>query len=224
MNIEFRDVNFAYSKKKRSLPVLDSVSFDIASGERVAIIGKSGSGKSTILDLMSGVLVARAGNVSVNGQDLGQLSSAERATFRLKHVGYVFQDFRLFDHLTARENVSVAAQLAGSSRKESDAKADQLLARVGLERRLEHLPTELSGGEKQRVAIARALINDPALILADEPTGALDTEIRDDILGLLAQMASSSTLVVVTHDSHVAEHLAQRTIQCVEGVVASVNV
>lgn len=219
MNIEFRNVSFAYSKKKRSLPVLDSVTFEVEAATRAAIVGKSGSGKSTVLDLISGVLLPQAGQVVVGGTDLTLLTQPERAQFRREHVGYVFQDFRLFEHLPALDNVSIAAQIAGVGQKVATAKARNLLERVGLGRRMEHLPSELSGGEKQRVSIARALINEPVLILADEPTGALDAEVRDDILNLLAQVSAESTLVVVTHDPYVAEHLSARIIRCVDGTV-----
>lgn len=198
--------------KTHKVPVLRGLSFQIAAGDRVALHGPSGSGKSTLLHLLGAMDRPTSGTLMIEGKDIGKLNDAERAEYRAKTVGMVFQSFNLLPHLTARQNVLMPAILAGTHTAETAARADQLLERVGLKDRMNHRPSELSGGEQQRVAIVRALINKPKLILADEPTGNLDQTTGHEIMHLLLELsqADQSTLVVVTHDKDVASHMQQQ--------------
>ena len=188
------------------LTVLRAVSFDIAAGATVAIVGPSGSGKTTLLGLCAGLDRPTAGTVSVAGTAIGGLDEDARARVRNAHIGFVFQNFQLIPTLTALENVLVPVELAGDFGREPEARA--LLARVGLGERLAHFPGQLSGGERQRVAVARALVMAPSLVLADEPTGALDQTAAQALVELLLELNSEekTTLIVVTH----AEACAQR--------------
>ncbi len=184
-------------------PALDGVGFEVAAGEAVAVMGPSGSGKSTLLNLIAGVDRPSEGSVEVAGVDLGRLSETGLARFRRAHIGIVFQFFHLLDDLTVRDNVLLPAQLAGL--KGGRARAMELLETLGIAGKADAYPARLSGGERQRVAIARALMNRPDVLLADEPTGAVDARTGEQVAGLLADLnRDGQTLVLVTHDPGVA--------------------
>jgi putative ABC transport system ATP-binding protein len=203
-------------------PALADVSMDVAAGEVVAVMGPSGSGKSTLLNLIAGLDRPSAGTVTVAGRRLDNLGESALARFRARHVGIIFQFFNLLDDLTVEDNVLLPAQLAGASRRHARARAAALLAQMGIEEHRDAYPARLSGGQRQRVAIARALVNSPELLLADEPTGALDTATGQEIGRLLRQLnAGGQTLVLVTHDPALAERYAARTLRLVDGQVAT---
>ena len=197
------------------------IDLTISRGEFAAITGPSGCGKSTLLHLLGAVDVPTTGRVLVNGRDTASLSDREATDFRLRHIGFVFQRFYLMPTLSASENVELPLAEAGMDKRARKARARELLGYVGLGDRLDHRPTQLSGGEQQRVAIARALSNEPALLLADEPTGELDAETGVRLLELFGQLhRDGRTLVFVTHDAVVAQ-AAQRVIRLHDGRVAS---
>ena len=184
---------------------LDAVDLDVNRGEAVAVMGPSGCGKSTLLHLIGGLDRPSAGQLSVAGQRVGELSERALAHLRRDEIGFVFQAFQLMDELTAQENVELPVLLAGYSPNEARARATALLEQVGLADRARHLPSMLSGGQRQRVAIARALVNHPEIVLADEPTGNLDSASAFDVLSLLGDLhAKGLTLVIVTHDERIA--------------------
>jgi putative ABC transport system ATP-binding protein len=184
---------------------LDGVDLDVNRGEAVAVMGPSGCGKSTLLHLIGGLDRPSAGALTVAGQRVDQLSERALAYLRREEVGFVFQAFHLMDELTAQENVELPALLAGCSPGEARSRATTLMEQVGLADRARHLPSMLSGGQRQRVAIARALANDPQIVLADEPTGNLDSAAAFDVLGLLENLhVKGLTLVIVTHDERIA--------------------
>ena len=187
------------------LTILDDVSFDVASGEAVAILGASGSGKSTLLGLLAGLDAPSAGRVSIADSDLFALDEDGRAALRARLVGFVFQSFQLLPALTALENVMLPLELAGIDSARDKARA--ILARVGLAARVEHYPKQLSGGEQQRVAIARAFVREPKLLLADEPTGNLDSATGAQIIDLMFELNRErhTTLVLVTHDEAISQ-------------------
>ena len=202
-------------------PALADLSMDVAAGEVAAVMGPSGSGKSTLLNLVAGLDRPTAGTVTVAGRRIDNLSESGLARFRARHVGIIFQFFNLLDDLTVEDNVLLPAQLAGASRRAARARAGELLERMGIERHRDDYPARLSGGQRQRVAIARALVNAPELLLADEPTGALDTATGLAIGRLLQQLnADGQTLVLVTHDPALAERYAARTIRLLDGRLA----
>ena len=203
-------------------PALADVTMNVAAGEVLAVMGPSGSGKSTLLNLVAGLDRPTAGTVAVAGRRIDTLSESALARFRARHVGIIFQFFNLLDDLTVEDNVLLPAQLAGASRKQARARAGELLARMGIGQHKNAYPARLSGGERQRVAIARALVNSPELLLADEPTGALDTATGQEIGALLRQLnQAGQTLVLVTHDPALAERYAARTVRLVDGQLAS---
>jgi putative ABC transport system ATP-binding protein len=196
---------------------LDSVDLEVGQGEAVAVMGPSGCGKSTLLHLLGGLDRPSAGELMITGQRIGRLSERALANLRLREIGFIFQAFHLMDELTAQENVELPALLAGRSPGEARRRAVELLDQVGLADRAGHLPSMLSGGQRQRVAIARALTNDPHLLLADEPTGNLDSTAAFDVLGLLRDLhARGLTLVIVTHDERIAA-TADRVISMRDG-------
>jgi len=184
---------------------LDGVSLQIAAGELVTVYGPSGSGKSTLLNVIGGLDRPNGGSITIKGADITKLSEARLAQFRRAHIGFVFQFFNLLANLTALENVVLPAQLLGRKTNAARERARELLDQLGLTQRLHAYPTRLSGGEQQRVAIARALINDPVILLADEPTGALDSRSGQQVMDLLADFnTAGQTVVLVTHDPGLA--------------------
>jgi putative ABC transport system ATP-binding protein len=203
-------------------PALDHVTLTVAAGEVVAVMGPSGSGKSTLLNLIAGLDRPDSGTVTVAGQRIDKLGETALARFRARHVGIIFQFFNLLDDLTVWDNVLLPAQLAGAAKRAAKAKAAELLDRMGLGAHREHYPARLSGGQRQRVAIARSLVNSPELLLADEPTGALDTASGQEIGNLLRELnAGGQTLVLVTHDPALASRYAARAVRIVDGRVAT---
>jgi len=217
--IEMRDVSRRYDEGP---PALDSVSLSISAGEAVAILGPSGSGKSTLLNLVAGLDRPTSGTLTVAGVRVDELGEASSARYRRAKIGMVFQFFNLLDDLTVADNVMLPAQLAGTARGAARSRAADLLGRLGIDRHAGAYPGRLSGGERQRVAVARALMNRPALLLADEPTGALDTASGEEVRRLLTELhADGQTIVLVTHDLALAESCATRTVQLVDGRVAA---
>ena len=207
-----------------SPPALADVSIGVAAGEVVAVMGPSGSGKSTLLNLVAGLDKPTTGTVTVAGRRIDALGEGALARFRARHVGIIFQFFNLLDDLTVEDNVLLPAQLAGASRRQARARAQaaELLERMGIGEHRDDYPARLSGGQRQRVAIARALVNSPELLLADEPTGALDTASGLEIGRLLRELnAGGQTLVLVTHDPALAERFAARTVLLVDGQVST---
>ena len=213
-----RNLTKEYRSGGDALAVLRNVSFDIAAGETVAIVGPSGSGKTTLLGLLAGLDTPTRGTVLLDGIDLAPLDEDARARLRGARVGFVFQSFQLVPTLTALENVQVPLELRGI--RDSDARAKDLLERVGLGSRTHHFPTQLSGGEQQRVAIARAFVNRPRVLFADEPTGNLDGATGEKIVGLLEQLnrEDGTTVVLVTHDQQLARRMG-RSIRLADGMV-----
>jgi ABC-type lipoprotein export system ATPase subunit len=210
--IDLSSVSYAYRHRRRHVVALDSLTLRVQRGEVVALLGESGSGKSTALSLIAGLHTPTAGSVRVLGVDLGGLPSSERARFRLQHIAQIYQDFRLLPVLTASENVSFILRLKGAPEREARERAAAALVSVGLGHRSDHLPKELSGGEQQRVSIARALVSQPDILLADEPTGSLDADLRDENLELMLSVLAGATIVLVTHDPVVAQ-CANRTVR-----------
>lgn len=204
--------------KKVELPVLRDVSFSVEPGSFTALIGPSGSGKSTLLNLLGGLDRPTSGSLIVDGKELSKLSDSGMAEYRQHSVGMVFQSFNLIQHLTAFQNIVLPGLLANGSKDQARQRAQELLDRVGLRERGRHRPSELSGGEQQRVAIARSLMNHPKVLLADEPTGNLDSASGRDIISLLEdlQQRDHVTLLVVTHDDHVAAR-AQHHLRMMDG-------
>ncbi|MFC7237080.1 ABC transporter ATP-binding protein [Saliphagus sp. GCM10025317] len=202
---------------------LDGVSLSIPRGSYTAIMGPSGSGKSTLMNLVGCLDTPTSGTVAVDGEDISTLSERERTRLRGTRVGFVFQTFNLMPRLNALENVALPQLFRSVGRTERHDRAQDLLERVGLGDRLDHLPNELSGGQRQRVALARALVNDPAIVLADEPSGNLDTETEADVLDLFEEFHDAgTTLIVVTHERHVAER-AERIVHLLDGSVERIE-
>jgi putative ABC transport system ATP-binding protein len=194
-----------YGRGEARVRAVDEVSLEVAAGESVAIVGPSGCGKSSLLYLLGGLERPIAGTLWVAGEQLDHMPEARLARLRRHAIGFVFQAFHLVDELTSVENIELPALLAGASPRTANRRAHELLEQVGLGDRARHLPSELSGGQRQRVAIARALANEPALVLADEPTGNLDSAAATDVMRLFAQLHSNGqTLVMVTHDEQIA--------------------
>ena len=216
-----RDVRRDYQLGGETVHAVRGVTLDVAEGEYVAIVGPSGCGKSTMLNLLGAIDRPDSGSVTIGGRDISRMRDAEATRFRLEHIGFVFQRFHLMPALSARENVELPLAEAGVAKPERRQRASELLTYVGLGRREQHRPSELSGGEQQRVAIARALANRPALLLADEPTGELDAKTGEDVIALLARLnADGTTIVVVTHDEDLAR-AARRVVHMRDGVIVS---
>lgn len=206
-----------YRDGDRSVQVLDNVEFHLRPGERVAIIGASGSGKSTLLNLLGGLDEPSSGRVVISGQDMAQLSEAERCRLRNERLGFVYQFHHLLPEFDARENVAMPLLIGGTSRKQALASADAMLERVGMGHRLSHRPGQLSGGERQRVAIARSLVTRPDCVLMDEPTGNLDPKSAEQLLALIDELGQErASFVVVTHDPAIAARM-HRTLELQHG-------
>jgi putative ABC transport system ATP-binding protein len=213
--IEIRDVTKTYDERR---PALAGLNLEVHPGEALAVLGPSGSGKSTLLNLVAALDRPSEGSVTVAGVRVDQLSEAASAKYRRERIGIVFQFFNLLDDLTVLDNVLLPAQLAGASRAESRRRAGQLLEYLDMDRHARAFPGRLSGGERQRVALARALMNRPPLLLADEPTGALDTASGADVRELLTELnQDGQTILLVTHDTALADTCATRTIELVDG-------
>jgi putative ABC transport system ATP-binding protein len=218
--VELTEVSKAYDDGAGARPALDGVNLAVDSGEFVAIMGPSGSGKSTLLNLVAGLDRPSGGRVTVGGQDLGRFSEAGLARFRRAGVGFVFQFFNLLGNLTVLENVLLPAQLQSSRTGQVKARAQELLARLDIAELADRYPARLSGGQQQRVAIARALINQPPLLLADEPTGAVDTRSGEQVMEMIEKLnREGQTVLLVTHDAKVATRHANRVITLVDGRV-----
>ena len=210
--IRLEHISRHYTMGDAVIRAVDDVSFEVPSGEFLALLGSSGSGKSTLLNLIAGLDLPSSGSVVVHGQDLSKVSSLELARYRRQTVGMVFQSFNLLPRMTLEENVELPLRLAEVDRSDRAARVREALERVGLDKRVGHRPSELSGGEQQRAAIARALVNRPKLLLADEPTGNLDSATGESILTLLREIQKNPgmTIVMVTHERPLAERFADR--------------
>ncbi len=217
--IRTEDLARYYRMGPSVIRAVDGVSLEIARGEFVALLGSSGSGKSTLLNLLAGLDRPTRGRIQVAGRDLSTLSREELAAYRRHQVGMVFQAFNLVPRMTLEENVELPLRFAEVERSERTQRVQQALARVGLLHRLGHRPSELSGGEQQRAALARALVNRPSILLADEPTGNLDSRTGEEILNLIAEWNRTlgMTVVLVTHERPLAERYAQRILQMADG-------
>jgi putative ABC transport system ATP-binding protein len=219
--IHLEDIRKSYIMGKNVLQVLKGVSLDINKNEYVALMGPSGSGKSTLMNILGCLDTPTAGMYVLNGQDVSKMADNSLAEVRNKEIGFVFQQFNLLPRLTALENVALPLVYAGMSKKYRTEKALHVLDMVNLTQRSHHKPNELSGGQSQRVAIARALVNDPAIILADEPTGNLDTKTSYEIMSIFGDIHSrGNTVVLVTHEEDIANH-ARRVVRLRDGVIES---
>lgn len=219
--ISLRDIHKSYFLGKQELPVLKGIDLTVARNEYVALMGPSGSGKSTLMNIIGCLDTASSGTYILNGKDVSHMDDDELAAARNVEIGFVFQQFNLMPRLSAWENVAVPLIYAGVSRKEREERAWAMLEKVGLKDRGKHNPNELSGGQSQRVAIARALINNPSLILADEPTGNLDTKTSIEIMDLFSDIhANGNTVMLVTHEDDIARH-TRRIVRIRDGVVES---
>ncbi|MCX5589409.1 ABC transporter ATP-binding protein [Streptomyces erythrochromogenes] len=215
--VRLDDVHKEYGDAK----ALDGLSLEIRAGDAVAVMGPSGCGKSTLLNMVAGLDRPTSGTVEVQGHDLGGLNETGLALFRRRHIGMVFQFFNLIDDLPALDNVALAAQLTGTPARQARRRALELLDELGVADRRNNYPATLSGGERQRVAVARALMNRPALLLADEPTGALDSRSGEQVMDLLIDLNQiGQTLLIVTHDPELATRCASRLVEVADGRVA----
>jgi ABC-type lipoprotein export system ATPase subunit len=222
--IEIRNVFKTYSMGEIAVPVLKSVSLNVARGELVALMGASGSGKSTLMNILGCLDRPTSGEYWLDGQEVSILSADERALLRNHKLGFVFQNFNLLPRTSALENVAMPLSYTAGhlSDREARNQARDMLCRVGLDDRLDHEPSRLSGGQQQRVAIARALVNRPSIVLADEPTGNLDSHTSEDVLRMFQQLNEEDgiTIIMVTHDAQVARH-ARRVIHISDGTIVS---
>ena len=217
--IELKDIHKSYNLDSNPLHVLKGINLSVEEGEIVAIMGASGSGKSTMLNILGMLDESDAGTYSLDNTPIVKLNETKAAQYRNKFLGFVFQSFNLISYKTALENVSLPLYYQGLSRKERQIKAKEQLTKVGLGERTNHIPSELSGGEKQRVAIARALVTNPMVLLADEPTGALDTKTSYELMALLQEInEQGKTIVVITHESDIAD-MCKRIVYLRDGVI-----
>ena len=215
--LELKDIRRSYPAGDEQVEVLKGISLDIYAGEMVAIVGASGSGKSTLMNILGCLDKATSGTYRVAGQDVATLDADALAQLRREHFGFIFQRYHLLSHLTAEQNVEVPAVYAGLERKQRLLRAQGLLQRLGLEDRTEYYPAQLSGGQQQRVSIARALAGDPSVILADEPTGALDSRTGREVMLFLQKLnAEGNTIILITHDNSIAAK-AKRIIRITDG-------
>jgi len=206
--IEAIELRKTYRVGKIDVPALRGISFSVQKGEFVSVVGPSGSGKSTLFYVLGGLTRADSGRVVIDGDDFAKLSDAQRTRMRRRKIGFVFQKFNLLPTLSARGNIDVAVDIAGMNETHDKAYLDKIMGLLGLEKRLNHRPSELSGGEQQRVALARALINKPAMVLADEPTGNLDSKNSDIVLGMLrhSNRELGQTILMITHNPAAAAY------------------
>ena len=217
--IHLDSIRKSYFMGRQELPVLNGISLDILKNEYVALMGPSGSGKSTLMNILGCLDTPTSGTYILNGNDVSQMVDNDLATIRNKEIGFVFQQFNLLPRLTAVENVALPLVYAGMNKKDRTEKAMQMLSLVSLTDRSHHRPNELSGGQCQRIAIARALVNDPAIILADEPTGNLDTKTSHEIMEIFESIyKNGNTIVIVTHEEDIAHH-ARRIVRLRDGVI-----
>jgi len=217
--ISVKDLKKTYIMGLTQVNALQSVSIDISKNEYVALMGPSGSGKSTLMNLLGCLDTPSSGEYWLNGTNVSSMSDSELAEVRNKEIGFVFQTFNLLPRLSALENVALPLVYAGMSKSNRLERAEEVLKAVGLADRMDHKPNELSGGQRQRVAIARALVNKPSIILADEPTGNLDTKTSIEIMGILEEIHNQgNTIILVTHEADIAEH-AHRIVRLRDGLV-----
>lgn len=219
MNIEAKELSKIYGSGESRVVALDKVSLEIASSDFISIMGPSGSGKSTLLHLLSGLDKPTSGSLTYDGKDIYRFNDKELSSFRRRRIGFIFQQFNLLPVLTAKENIIMPLLL--DKKQPDEVYLNQLTDLLGIRERLTHLPHELSGGQQQRVAIARALVSKPAIILADEPTGNLDSKTSSDVLGLLKVTSQKfhQTIVMITHNSEIAQ-LADRIVRIEDGKIA----
>ena len=221
MLLELQGICKSYGKGDLTLPVLKDISMQVEEGEYIAIMGPSGSGKSTLMNIIGCLDKADSGTYMLDGEDIVTLSENQLSDVRLNKSGFVFQTFQLLPGETALDNVSLALVYAGIPRHERDERAHEALNNIGLGDRTTHLPSQLSGGQKQRVAIARAMINNPRILLADEPTGALDQASGEQVMELFSRLNSEgATIITITHDANVASH-AKRILYIIDGVLTA---
>lgn len=219
--IQLNNVSKTYTVGTTSVEALKNINLTIEEGEFLAIVGPSGSGKSTLLHLLGGLDAPTKGSITVDNEDIGKLKDTNLSTYRSQKVGFIFQDFKLQPHLTALENVRMPQLFSRAKEKQSP---QSILTKVGLSKRLHHKPNEISGGQKQRVAIARALINKPSIIIADEPTGNLDSVTGKKIIDLLKKIHKEEgvIMIIVTHDQNIAQH-AHRIVEIKDGKLKEKN-
>ena len=215
--IEIQNIGKNYQDGETTVQAIKEMNFFIDDGEFVSIMGQSGSGKSTLLSILGGLNHPTRGRILLDSLDIYELSSEQRADLRSEYIGVIFQSFQLIPYLTVLENVKLPMAITGRKAKEQDKMARDVLARVGLTNKADRLPDQLSGGEQERVAIARAIVNKPPILLADEPTGNLDSTTADEIMNLLKELnAEGQTIIMVTHNPEACKHTA-RTIQVKDG-------
>ena len=210
--IECRSLCFSYSEGENKTTVLDNLNFEVKQGEKVAIIGQSGCGKSTLLNLIAGLDKSSTGDVLINNSNIAKLNEKDRTELRSKNLGFVYQFHHLLNDFSSLYNVSLPLLIKGIDKRKAVKLAEDILKKVGLEKRLKHKPSQLSGGERQRVAIARAMISEPACLLADEPTGNLDANNAKDVLDLIVELNDSkrTALLIVTHDLSIANMMDRK--------------
>ncbi|MCK4312352.1 MAG: ABC transporter ATP-binding protein [Candidatus Cloacimonetes bacterium] len=222
--IRVKGLKKEYKMGKITVPALNGVDIEINEGEFVAIMGPSGSGKSTLMHILGCLDVPTTGQYSLNQEKVSSMKKKKLAVIRNEQIGFVFQTFNLLPHLNVQKNVELPLMYAGYSKRKRSKMAKQVLDEVGLSDRLKHKPSELSGGERQRVAIARAIVNNPSIVLADEPTGNLDTGSGSDILSIFSNLHEKGhTIIIVTHDSAIAKR-ARRIINIVDGLIKDGNI
>ncbi|MCW5519208.1 ABC transporter ATP-binding protein [Aureitalea sp. L0-47] len=219
--IKIRGIRRDFPLGQEVVKVLKGIDLDIEKGEYVALMGPSGSGKSTLMNILGCLDTATAGSYELNGRDVSNMSDDELAEVRNTEIGFVFQTFNLLPRTTALENVALPMIYAGASKAQRKERAEEVLADVGLADRMDHRPNQLSGGQRQRVAVGRALVNKPSIILADEPTGNLDSKTSEEIMALFNEIhKNGNTVIVVTHEEDIAAH-THRIIRLIDGMVSS---